>query len=106
MLWGPIRTRGNLTGSVALKSTDRNNGGGNDMGSRRQDYGFCRSCEPEYVGRINEESLNDLQSIRVPLIAALIGLSVVGPGHRQRGRTGRPHFRATVRPDWLVAVPT
>jgi hypothetical protein len=52
MLWGPIRTRGNLTGSVAKmrpaakapKSKDRNNGGGKDMGSTRQDYGFCRSC--------------------------------------------------------------
>jgi hypothetical protein len=52
MLSGPIRTRGNLTGSVAKmrpaakapKSKDRNNdgGGGKDMGSTRQDYGFCR----------------------------------------------------------------
>jgi len=47
MLWGPICTRGNLTGSVAKmrpapkapKSTHRNNGGGKDMSSRRQDYG-------------------------------------------------------------------
>src|ERR1017187_7886500 len=51
MLWGPICTRGNLTGSVAKmrtaakapKSTHCNNGGAKDMGSKRQDYGFCRT---------------------------------------------------------------
>jgi hypothetical protein len=47
---------GNLTGSVAKmrpaakapKSTDLNNGGGKDMGSRRQDYGFWRIQLGEY----------------------------------------------------------
>jgi hypothetical protein len=56
MLWGPIRTRGNLTGSVAKmrpaakapKWKNRNNAAasGKDMGSTRQGYGFCRSSAP------------------------------------------------------------
>jgi hypothetical protein len=62
-LWGPIRTRGNLTVSVAKmrpaakapKWKNRNNAaaaGGKDMGSTRQDYGSCRTAARVVVVRL------------------------------------------------------